>query len=1017
MAITAQANAHGTKTVTSGTTFTIVLNSTAGDCVFVAVCVAASGTCSGVTDGGGNAYDSLGSILSGTGRTYLFKCRNNLASGTITVTVSAGVRACGAAASYRGVAIVAAGATASGAASPATSGAIAAAQSTDFLIAALSNDASKAFTQQNGTIRDAAGATGAESAIMDNTGSTSITDSATYASGNWGMVFAIARSLVIAEDQSTNWNDLLKLIPRQLDNDVTDFFGTSAAGDNWSDVLSTRTTGVLSEDLSDFFGTSSAGDNWNDVLDFTLTTAGLLSLAVNDSQVANWLDSLALGYGIVTSDAMALSDSDIVMELGGSFVFELLDPLGIITIATGTSGSESLNLSDSASRTTSLEILFTDALSLSDSLVLGYGASIVDNQSANWSDNLALGYGLLVTDAQSLSDALQLGYGLSVNDALVLFDGLAVGYGVLVIDNQSANWSDALASLLGIGIVLTDSTSTWLDATALGYGVVGSDALALSDAALLGYGVIVIDDQSGNWSDAVLLAAEFGVQPVDSLALSDTLFVGYGCSCNDSLSVSDAIQLGYGASVFDALVLADIAAFTLSFEEPVTDSFAPSDSLTLGYGNSVLDALSLSDSLNVQLALDVIVTDTLALSDSVNVGVGLGIADQLAVSDSLALGYGIVVTDDQSTNWNDLFQYDAGQSLINVSVSDSFVVSDSLFVGYGSSTSDSVALADAILLGYGVTVSDNQTTWADALLGVLSYLVQISDATPGWGDTVAAGLSTAISASDQLAIFDAIAIGIGNVIAETLSLSDKLALGYGITINDQLTWQDSLSVGTSGTIISQSVIDTLALSDALKIVFSYEVLCEDGALLSDVLQLQESFELQLSDSVPGFLDLVVLMMLVRLAVHDDLNQWNDFVGMLEAMRLAIVDGNISWLDTLVADLSQQLIAIDAFAQFDDQFVLNLITGSGLALADDQSLNWLDSFASRIGRGRGTVKAVSFQVFGQVNNQALDVRPQVGAATVQVAPQVGMTTLKIEQAVGNKNLQVEDEVQGSAEVIK
>jgi len=197
MAIAFGNSVTGIKSVTTGTSFTIALSSTAGNQILVGVVSNASAlNVTSITDGGGNTYSRISSsVQSGcTVEVWGSNKAHPLASGTVTVNVTTGFRAVGVAAYYTGVDLWDVQAVSTGSASPLTSGSVTLRDLASWTMTFGGMAAANAFTAQNGSIRGQTTTTGLSGVLIDSNGAASpVTDSATMTAATWGQITLFLR--------------------------------------------------------------------------------------------------------------------------------------------------------------------------------------------------------------------------------------------------------------------------------------------------------------------------------------------------------------------------------------------------------------------------------------------------------------------------------------------------------------------------------------------------------------------------------------------------------------------------------------------------------------------------------------------------------------------------------------------------------------------------------------------------------------------------------------------------------
>lgn len=188
----------------TGTSFTIPLNSMAGDQIIVAVvCKDNSLAVTSITDNGGNTYSRIASSVQGGLSLVIEIWRSNsaypAASGTITVNGSfSGLVEEGVAASYRNVDLIDVAGVNTGTGTPLTSGSVSLSlpDRSDWLLTVGGQAIQTTFTSQNGTIRNQSEAqVGISIVLIDSNGSSSpVTNSVGASAGvGWGAVSIFLR--------------------------------------------------------------------------------------------------------------------------------------------------------------------------------------------------------------------------------------------------------------------------------------------------------------------------------------------------------------------------------------------------------------------------------------------------------------------------------------------------------------------------------------------------------------------------------------------------------------------------------------------------------------------------------------------------------------------------------------------------------------------------------------------------------------------------------------------------------
>jgi hypothetical protein len=224
MAEAYQVSAAGQKTVTTGTTFTIALETTAGDQVVVGVAyLSGSAQVTGITDTNGNVYHRINNGSNGsTIEIELWKTDAVTpldTGGTITITMNTGFVAAAVAASYRGTAFFGGPtATTTGTTSPITSNATSLYEAGNWLVFVGATNANNPFTQSNGQLRVQGGTTGVAICLIDSNGASgSPTCSATMTAATWVGMRAQLRPLNGLVDQMVMGDAVAQQLISNLD--------------------------------------------------------------------------------------------------------------------------------------------------------------------------------------------------------------------------------------------------------------------------------------------------------------------------------------------------------------------------------------------------------------------------------------------------------------------------------------------------------------------------------------------------------------------------------------------------------------------------------------------------------------------------------------------------------------------------------------------------------------------------------------------------------------------------------
>jgi hypothetical protein len=974
----------GGKSITSGTTFTIVLNSNAGDLVVVAIAMAsATGAVSGITDTGGNTYHQVGSIVSGTLTVALWKTDkvNAAASGTLTVTVGAtGYRCEGIAASYDGVAYAGAtGTTASGSTGTGSSGAITLNETNSWAISAIGVAANNAMTAQNGSLRLNNGQTGARVGLVDsNDAASPVTNSVTFTAASWGVVSLELRLLEVTQLESmNNWNDGLNQINLQFAEDLPMSIGTT-------DILKTSIGMVVSgEQLGMAVGTKDA---------VTAQLLSTLSVAVTGEQ---------LGMAIGTQDNVA----------------KLLTLTLFLTLADNNSPGGILNLKDQPSPTVSLK--YNVALICPEmGLTYNDDFQFVDTQSA--------AYALLSDQGEWLN--AQPGNSYQIYDE---FD-FVLSPSLIVISDQfywGNLWLDAFAYNLGVvsGGALTETfsdTETLTDVLRLGYADIITDQLIPADALLLGYADIITDTLV--MSDVVTLG--YGDQISDTITLTGTVTLAFdGFLTPDQLVLTDAIVVnlvtaGLTETLSDTVVLTD--QLSLGYADLITDQLVQLDALRIGYGFQISDQLVMSDAL-VQALSSTVITETFfdtlfgamdhfiqpdnsmpgsqwGAADAIDIGHIAGnvwgangtvpaviryIAETFTVDQfsqallvdktsshyivlvrcsavaETAYGAGVTVTGPSASPFYQIIMMLAGvhsalatsstipqvNDVIRCEVAGStitFWLNGSLLLTANDSTIATgqpglhVAplaandphpftnwwggslVRDALGVGYGDAITDSLTLSEAVLLGYADIIT----------DTLT--LSEAVASTygmlptDTLVLSEAVRLGYADIISDALVPTDALAVGYGNVLTDTLIPADALLLG-----YGDLIADQLVLTDAVGAGYGFLISDTEGANWLDAF-VYSTGAAQLTETLS---DTVVLSDALLLGYADLITDQMTLTG---TVTFAF-DGLISPDQLVMTDaFSYSLVASGLSEALSDQIVLNesLAIGYGDAVTDSLTLS-------------------------------------------------------------------------------
>lgn len=957
MAITHIGGATGTKTTTSGTTISVTYSSAGGNQLFCAIAVAGNTTVNSVTDSAGNAWHLVAALNNGTGvRCELWKTdkTNPVAITSATVTLaSTGTRAAAALEEYSNVAFAGASGTNTGSTSPITSGVQTVAESADFLFMAGALAANNTFTQQNGTIENQVGVTAGHVVAIDNTGNTSLTDSATMTAANWAVVFITARALTVtADDNSSNWNDTsisqIGLIIAD-DNSI-----------NWNDVVNIPILISL---------TDSNNTNWND----TFSKAIPLVLTLSDDDSSNWNDAkiLVLGMAIPIQDFTgngAFSDNfdradNTSIGTGSSVLWLTNSPdfTGFIVssntaaIPSGSSG-EAIAIStwisnplgtfppfnvyqswDQFSRAQLLNIA-----NLTSQYVVTRNAKFLSQQQGylfGWSSSVNSGnYYLAYVDSSGTATTLgTTSIAPQINDIIRIFS-YATGAdsnhircyvnGVLVIEVDDTNITNDAIRQGGAGIRASTASSATQSAFDNWTGGPISSLVGDWTVSSLSLALTLTDDNSVNWNDSD--AIFFGLR----LSLSDTEISNW----NDNLVFSESLQI--------SLPLSDDAnnwgeAIATTYGLIITDN---------GYGQGAYgqiaygDTTYLQDAAVVQLTTSSVLTenltDQMSMSDSLLAGFGLATNETLTFLDNATSGYGLITADDLN-NWNESI---TTATVLLESLSDSLNNwLDSLTVGYGNIFSDQLTIIDVVGSTFGLITSDNLNNWSDTPFGIgFGFTDQLILA-----DAVQLTFTFGIGVAETITLLDSLVFGYGLTVAETFTIIDSALIGYGFIISDNDNfWLDDFQFNAGQPELQELASDALTMSDSLAIgygnIISDQVTITDFSqtgfglaiseqeTLTDAFAAKENLLLSFIETI-SFTDAQTIG--YGLQVTDSSNFWNDLFNFNAGQP------------GIQLDVSDQLILDDAFAigfglGTSEQLIISdaAISEYGLKISDQEILS-------------------------------------------------------------------------------
>lgn len=310
----------------------------------------------------------------------------------------------------------------------------------------------------------------------------------------------------------------------------------------------------------------------------------------------------------------------------------------------------------------------------------------------------------------------------------------------------------------------TGSTGNWgmrgLEIKAAASGTAhtldATDTVSLADAAP------TFDDGLG-LADTMTLADtapawDGSVNPADTLALADA-----APAWDDTVTLADTLALA-DSGVFDIVMALDLAdTLPLADAAPTWD-----DTLTLA------DPLVLADLFDSAWAIDVQLTDSFTFVDALDPGFGIGLADTLALLDALAIDDGLVLAD-------------------------ALALADVLVLDESWGLADNLGLLDVVVFDDGLGLTDT-VGLADTFVGDVSNLTDIAEA-----DVlplidlldVAAGYD--LSATDAVALVDALGLDLDLQLADTMALVDAFALAFDLAFDDAFTFADAFATDQTTT--------------------------------------------------------------------------------------------------------------------------------------------------------------------------------------------------------------------------
>ena len=312
------------------------------------------------------------------------------------------------------------------------------------------------------------------------------------------------------------------------------------------------------------------------IVDYAVATSTPLTVAVSDSNAANWgdalipegplgtadvrgffPDTLSMGdaiaqlyaYFLSQSDTLTITDSqsvllDYLIKVGSSGSANWNDAVATL-LAGFLSATEADNLNnwgDAVVKELGLRIAQDDTLSMADSqaLMRGYFLSLAD--SFTLSDDILLRFAYLIKINDSLdswADAVVTNLsgdgsdiGRTIADAITFSDSERVRFGYLIaLTEDLDNWADVVVRVLGFPKSVTDDLDSWADLVQLELDTVKP-----------------VSDNLNNWGDGTALFYTYLMVKSDSMTLTDSIGVlhTFSLASGDSITWSDAQSKIFG---------------------------------------------------------------------------------------------------------------------------------------------------------------------------------------------------------------------------------------------------------------------------------------------------------------------------------------------------------------------------------------------------------------------------------------------------------------------------------------
>lgn len=317
------------------------------------------------------------------------------------------------------------------------------------------------------------------------------------------------------------------------------------------------------------------GDIIVEQMTLTDSVAFLYPLALAEADTLTMSDKMLLGYGDVIAEQLTLVDT---ATLGyGDAVNDQLTMFDLMTFqllggAIGVTFGDFLTFTDVDFVALGLGLLPSDALALSDATVLGYGDLLSDVMTLTDALTFSFVQFATATDTLTLADKMLLGYGLLPADSLVMAENLVIGYGEQITDQMTM----VDAPVFGISLIITDQM-VMVERVGAGYGnMLADQTVGMTDQMQLVDGlVLLLTDATMQQMDAVNMLFTYALQVNEVMTLREQLVTTWGIITGDSITMAD--QLSPSLQNLIALALEDDASQTWADQLVQLLVFAPSE--------------------------------------------------------------------------------------------------------------------------------------------------------------------------------------------------------------------------------------------------------------------------------------------------------------------------------------------------------------------------------------------------------------------------------------------------------